>query len=596
MTSPNPTVITADAFQFSELFYQGQFKVPWHQRYYDWHPGHVRALLQDLDEGIKEDRDCYFLGAIMLVETGGRLWEINDGQQRMITVSLICAALCGRFAREAKGSQREGIALRMLFDLDANSAWTMEDAEHYTPRISPPWNDDMRYRQMIRGNTIGTNGTLTAAWKEIENFFSPMDLAKAEQYFDFLSNRLEVACLWVPPRIDPNAVYETINCRGKQLDDLDLIRNFLYSYFNSPSESQRRISVHDCLERVRRIFPNLRKASEYMRCHLQCRFGFLRKEQFYRDVREAVRAQKDKKTGPTVAPTDYAFELTQQITSGESLGLFQTITAPTPDPEFIRSFEVASGTTNARRTLATFLRELQEYSIALPLIFSTLSWYIRESDGRKKKRVARVANKNLGRLATFVLRTAFVAPKFESSHFETEFSNFAKDISCASDIPDVEFADFLRGCDRSAYGVLDDTKFQDAMVGATMKGEKKIRNFLLGINSAIQQDTQLLNTRFSTVEHILPISREHWGGWTGFTNEDKENWAHRIGNMTLMGPADNKPGRKFNGNFATKRDIYRGSGVVLTRDLSTYTDWTPTAIEERQRHMAEKAVSVWRFA
>ena len=121
---------------FSDLFHQGRFAVPWHQRYYDWKPSDVQALLHDIEDAIKEERDCYFLGAIMLVEIEHQRWEINDGQQRMVTVSLMCAALCRRFVREAKGSQREGLALRMLFDLDANSAWTMDDAERYTPRYS----------------------------------------------------------------------------------------------------------------------------------------------------------------------------------------------------------------------------------------------------------------------------------------------------------------------------------------------------------------------------------------------------------------------------------------------------------------------------
>ena len=228
----------------------------------------------------------------MLVETASQCWEINDGQQRMVTISLICAALCRRFPR---GSQREGHALRILFDREANSTWTLDDAEHHYPRISPPQNDEMRYYQIIRGNTIGTNGMLTVAWTEIETFFSPMSFEKWEQYFDFLMEKLEVTCLLVPPRIDPNAVYETINCRGKPLDDIDRIRNYLYSHFNVAGDSQRKISLHKNLEMVRIVIPSTKKSAEYMRCHLQCRFGFLRKDRFYRDVREAIRTQKRQK-------------------------------------------------------------------------------------------------------------------------------------------------------------------------------------------------------------------------------------------------------------------------------------------------------------
>ncbi len=586
------TIIQAKAMLFSDLFHQGRFQVPWHQRYYDWKANDdVRTLLRDIDDAIREDRACYFLGAVMLVEVEPRLWEINDGQQRMVTISLICAALCRRFAREAKGSQREGLALRMLFDLDANSAWTMDDAEHYTPRLSPPQNDKMRYRQMIRGNTIGTNGMLTAAWAEIENFFSPMSLEMSEQYFDFLLEKLEVACLWVPRRIDPNAVYETINCRGKQLDDLDLIRNFLYSHFNAAEDSERRTSVHESLERIRVLIPNTVKASEYMRCHLQCRFGFLRKDNFYRDVREAIRTQRDKKHGLNKSPADYAFLLTKQITLKESLDLFRTITAASPNPEFIQAFETASRTKTSPRNLAVFLRELRGYKVTHPLVFALLTWYIRESDSRRKRSIAKLVNKNLSRLTTFVLRTAFVAPKFEPSHFETEFSNYARDIAYSDSIPDEKFAAFLRGCDRSEYGVLDDSRFKDAMIEARMNGDRKVKQFLLGING----DVRLLNQRFCTIEHILPKSPQHWGGWTGFKDFDGADWVQRIGNLTLMGPADNKPGEKYNAAFAKKRASYEDSSLAITRELKDYDDWTPAHIEARQRDMVKRAVRVWTF-
>ena len=103
MTVQRETVIKAKAILFSDLFYQGCFDVPWHQRYYDWTRNDVQALLHDIADALKEERDCYFLGAIMLVEVEPRRWEINDGQQRMVTISLICAALCRRFVCKAKG-------------------------------------------------------------------------------------------------------------------------------------------------------------------------------------------------------------------------------------------------------------------------------------------------------------------------------------------------------------------------------------------------------------------------------------------------------------------------------------------------------------
>ena len=584
---------------FSELFFRGRFAVPWHQRYYDWKQGDVRSLLHDIDEALEEDRNCYFLGAVMLVSKDTQAddsmqWEINDGQQRMVTLSLMCAALCHRFARETKGSIREGLALRILFDLDSNVVSNLDNAEEYTPRITPPKNDTMRYRQMIRGNAIGTNGNLTTAWNEIDMFISGMSRVKAEKYFDFLLRRLEVACLWLPANVDANSVYETINCRGKKLEDLDLIRNYLYSHFNTGDDAARRDTVHESLEAVRTQIASPAKASEYMRCYFQCQYGFLAKESFYRRTREAIRSYSYNKGG-CESLSDYTFNLTMDLSSKKRVELFRTITASKPNLQLISAFQKDSNTTNDLRNLGVFLRELHAYKVTQPLMFAILMWYVNESDRRKKKRIARIAHNNLKRLTSFVVRTAFVAPKFEPSHFETEFSNFARDAMASTDIPDDRFTDFLRDCDRSAYGVLQDSKFKTTMYSTIMTGQRKIKLFLLGVNSAVQNDFNVLDEQRCTIEHILPQSQEHWTDWPGFKDVNCADWINRVGNLTLLGSNDNKPGSTFNSSFAKKRGIFRGSAIEITRELGVHTDWSPSDIEKRQKEMARRATEIWQF-
>lgn len=596
MTKQRKTVINAEAMLFSDLFHQGSFAVPWHQRYYDWRASDVKILLHDIEEAIQENRRCYFLGAIVLVEVAERKWEINDGQQRMVTVSLICAALCRRFSQEAKDSQREGHALRMLFDLDATGVWGIDDVEAYEPRIEPPRNDQMRYKQMIRGNSIGTNGKLTAAWKEIDSFLGLANTGdRWKKYFDFIREKLEVVCLRVPRNIDPNAVYETINCRGKQLDDLDLIRNFIYSHFNDESEAQRKISVNDNLEKVRAVFPNPKKLSEYMRCRLQCRFGFLRKDYFYRDVRAAIQEKRGKGRKTQIKAADYIFVLTREITASEEVDLFRRLTASAPDPDLMRAFEAASSTTRSSRRLTIFLRELRKYTITQPLVFALMLKYIREKDGRRKPRIAKLINRSLSQLTTFVLRTAFVAPKFEPSHFETEFSNFAMRMAANGDVIKDKFSEFLRGCDRSEHRVLDDERFVEAMTKTEMRGGPKIKSFLLGINRRQGSGAEMLDEARCSVEHILPVSSEHNRQWKGFRNVDAEDWVHRIGNLALMSAIDNKPGSKYNSSFAKKRNSYKESSIAITREVGCCTDWTPETIEKRQRVMAKQAARVWTF-
>ena len=585
----NNTVINTKQMVFSHLFYEGRFEVPWHQRRYDWTKEHVRELLQDIDEAIKENRRCYFLGAIILIEKGTKVWEINDGQQRMMTFSLICACLSRLFHRTNE-QIHENHALRVLFDLDVNNTVRLSDTDKLKPRLTPSRDDKTRYDLMIRGSSLGTNGKLTDAWKEIDQFVSGMRIGQSKRFMDFLLNKIEVACLHIPNDVDPNSVFETINCRGKRLEDLDLIRNYLYSYFNAPEEQSRRDTVHDNLENVRIQLRSDTKAGEYARCYFQCEYGFLPKQSFYRKTRDTIRSRIDTKN-----PADYVYRLVSDFSLQKRVALFETIANASTTNAFAERFQSHSNSNRKKRNLAIFLQELKAYKVAQPMIFALLNRYIMEADTAKKRRLAKRVHTELNRITSFILRTALVAPKFEPSHFEKDFSNLAKTITSANEIYDVNVMSFLKKFD-APYGIIDDDKFIEAMKTVKMRnGDRRVKRFLLSVNHSMQSDRNLINEHLCSVEHILPRSEEYWLNWKNFNDCDPEDWVHRIGNLTLLGQEDNKPGKSVNMQFSKKKEIFDQSAIKITRELG-YEDWSPSAITARQEKMANLAAKkVWTF-
>ena len=460
MSSP---VIDAKSTIFSKLFYTGKFEVPWYQRRYDWRKEQVSELLHDIDEAMREGRKCYFLGTIMLVEKGKRKqrWKINDGQQRMVTFSLICARL-SRIFQEGSEQRYEGHALRVSFCLDENHTKRLSEADELEPRLTPPRNDKARYNLLIRGETIGTNGKLTEAWQLIDQFISGMELKECKKFMDFLLNKVEVACLYIPDAVDPNSVFETINCRGKPLDDLDLIRNYLYSYFNAEEQKPQRKTVYHNLESVREYLKYDKKATEYARCYFQCKYGFLRKDNFYRETRNKIRSMAGSISTKNKKSVGYIYDLVSEFSLSERVELFKVITNPsitdTDTNSFIQGFQTQSSTNNKKRNLLVFLKELQTYKITQPIVFALLNCYIKETDGGKKRGLAKRIHTNLKCVTSFVMRTAFVAPKFEPSHFESEFSDLAKNILSAKSLYDIKVMDVLKGCD-STYGIINDDRF-----------------------------------------------------------------------------------------------------------------------------------------
>ena len=506
MTDPQ-TIVSAEGAVLSYLLYRGQFEVPWHQRYYDWTPEEVQELLEDIDEAIRAGRGCYFLGAVMLVDkpSAPETWEVNDGQQRMVTFSLMCARLARAFTNGAD-ARREALALRVLFLLDENHTQTLEGAGSMTPRLSPPKDDQSRYNSLIRGDDVGTNGKLTAAWQVIDSHFARMELEQAQKVFDFMLNKLEIACLHVPGSIDPNAVFETLNARGRPLNDLDLIRNHLYSFFGEEDDRARKETVHGNLESIRQhLSPT--KMPEYVRCFFQCRYGFISSTRLYRETKKQI---SDEYGGvPSGGAVDYVYDLVAGFSDQERVELFRQITAPNEDNELVRRFLIDSRQRQKPRNMFVFLLELKNYKVAQPIVFALLDRYVRASQPDKQA-VARVVHRKMQLLSSFVMRSVLVTRKFETSQFERDFSDLARRLMSAGAIESVSLKDTLRRTDEN--GVFDDQTFIRQMSEASFYNNTKAKRFLMGLAHYQQRGAIVINERRFTVEHILPASPAHLSG------------------------------------------------------------------------------------
>jgi len=70
-----------------------QFIIPYYQRGYRWERNHVEALLDDIHNFMLSKEENYCLQPIVVVpkidENGFNIWEVIDGQQRLITLHII---------------------------------------------------------------------------------------------------------------------------------------------------------------------------------------------------------------------------------------------------------------------------------------------------------------------------------------------------------------------------------------------------------------------------------------------------------------------------------------------------------------------------
>ena len=586
MNLPGPsTVISASPSSLARLLHGRRLSVPWHQRQYDWDAENVAELLDDLDDAHRQDRSAYFLGAVLLTERGDSTWEINDGQQRIVTYTMICARLARIFTSGAD-PLRENRAMQVLFDLPDDHKSTMKDVDHLRPRVTPPQDNTVNYNLVVRGKNIGTNGKLTTAWRLIDDYFKPVDTETAGRYFDYITSKLEVVVIWPPAILDPNSVYEALNARGKSLEDFDLIRNHIYSFFNSPTEDQRRHTIHTGLETIRGTIREEKRVKEYTRCLFECEYGYLPNDRLYRAVKRNIRDT----AGSGTSAVEYVYELGTRFTSREATEVFKSIAYPTEDDPIITRFVRDSNQTNAPRSAFHFLNDMKNYTVTQPVMFALLHRYVREPDNQQRKRIARTCHTYMKMLTSLVFRTALIGPKFEPSQFDSGLSDLAQTITQADDITQVRFGEVLKSSDK--HGVFSDDRFTEELKHKAIRETSKVKRLLLGIFQFEQPGRAVINERRYTIDHVLPISPEHLNHWEFSSKEHSDN-VYLIGNQALLSESENKPGRAFNQSFERKKAIFETSFIDTTRSIAGLSDWSPEAIAARQAEIAAKAANVW---
>ena len=482
------------------------------------------------------------------------------------------------------------MALRVLFDRPENAVSNFNDAAREVPRVEPPRHDRSRFTQIIRGRDIGTNGKLTSAWNEVALFVSAMGPQETQTFFDFLMQKVEIGVLYVPKTEDANAVFEALNGRGKRLDDVDLIRNHLYSYFTDPADSERRATVHDQLESVLATTRTATRSQEYFRCFFQCKYGYLQKKRFYRDTRAKIRD-----TGRHEEDDNYVYSLVHELAKPASVELFRTISATNPSTKLLDGFCAASGTTRNKRNLPVFIRELGGYKVAQPLMFALLRRFVEAGD-QNRRTVAKAVHRCLSDLSSFVMRVSFCEVKFEPSRLEPHFANCANRITDSTKAADLDIKTDLEECDDLL--IMDDNRFISRLLDVQMTDSRRAKRLLFGINSQQEREDRAFDYEGSSVEHILPQSNTYWSGWTGFKSEgsDLRDWITRIGNLTLLGDSGNHARHRFNADFAAKKPVFEASPFAMTRDVAKNEDWTPTAVDKRSRSLAKAAARVWCFS
>lgn len=227
----------SDIFQRSAIY-----RVPRYQRDYVWKEVNWKELWIDLKFTLENENAIqwsHFLGTIVLnksnrSETGLEVYEIIDGQQRLLTLYILMIAVYKKFnniLENRKISINEYIYNTFLTSLTKESEKKiMIDNELYNTDI----------KEIIDASA---NDKILSKKNKLYDVFSYFDInlrGKDYTYLDkFLSKLLSVNIVEIISDEDEEIynIFEVLNARGQKLKQIELLKNHIMKYIQ-PRESE----------------------------------------------------------------------------------------------------------------------------------------------------------------------------------------------------------------------------------------------------------------------------------------------------------------------------------------------------------------------
>ncbi|PUD78699.1 hypothetical protein C2R70_05310, partial [Helicobacter pylori] len=206
---------------FFEENQNNQFVIPIYQRLYSWKKEQCEQLWDDIIKIAGNDKmNGHFIGSILYArvdDTHSSPSLIIDGQQRLTTITLLFIALRNRSSDEVKRKKMESYLINSDKDGDKKFRLILSESDRDTLLSLI---DENRRKPSEPSLKIVENFKLFEKWIS-EN------TDKLETIFKGLEKLMIVWIALDKGKDDPQLIFESMNSKGIELTQADLIRNYI---------------------------------------------------------------------------------------------------------------------------------------------------------------------------------------------------------------------------------------------------------------------------------------------------------------------------------------------------------------------------------
>jgi len=562
------TMLNTRTISYLELIGNGKrYRVPPYQRDYSWNEEQWDDLWNDIVDLHNQTDSYHYMGALVVQAESDRDLLIIDGQQRMATLSILSLAviaLLSELAQRGIDPDRNRERMRELrhrfigerdpASLIESSRLTLNETDDplyqdYLVQLRPPLNP----RGLPRSNRLLWQCFQYFKEKLNDLFKDQLDGAVITRLLSgTIARRLLFILITVADELNAYTIFETLNACGLELTITDLLKNYLFSRIRVASDMQA------LQRRWQRLIETVtpERFPEFLRYHLLCEVANVRSQRLFRLVRERV-------------------QIPQQV--------FALIDALEPRAELFAALsDPTHGYWLDLPDARQYVRELTLFCVRqmMPVLFA--AWEHLTPDN-----FVRVL-----RMISIISFRYTVVSALNPNELESIYHSAARAIiEKRATLPSAIFA-LLKPIYVPDQKFLND--FASLSIPTSGQRKKVVKYILTRLESHLSGRSCDPETDPASIEHILPENpTQEWE--ESFPRIQWEMAIYRLGNLTLLSPADNR--RVGNALYSEKQAVYSQSAYMLTRQISDMApeEWTPALLEQRQQEMARQAVAIWRI-
>ncbi|WP_120941744.1 DUF262 and DUF1524 domain-containing protein [Helicobacter pylori] len=536
---------------------KNQLVIPIYQRLYSWEKEQCKQLWDDIIKIGRDDKmSGHFIGSILYVLDGNKHSDntlfIIDGQQRLTTTTLLLTALRDHWSDKRKdiedhyliNSDKDGDKKfrLILSESDKDTLLSLIDKDKRKP--SEPSSKIMEnfklFEEWIRKNT-----------NQLETIFKGLE---------------KLTIVWISlekGKDDPQLIFESMNSKGMELTQTDLIRNYIV--METEAEKQE-VFYNKHWRAMEENFKQSEKQSKredlfnkFVRHYLTIKTGKIP------NINKVYVTLKDYRQKEGIGIEDLLKDLQKYC------GYFCQIVFK---KEADKDLNKALG----------FLVDL-EMDVVYPLLLELYSDY---SD--------RVLSKDdfisiIALTESYLVRRAVCG--FNTNVLNKVFASFAKHIQKD------EYFESLKvhfGSLTKEQRFPNDDEFRNSFITIDFykKFKKKTKCFLERLEYSDTKEP--VDTEKCTIEHIMPQTLED--EWKRDLGENfqaiHDKYLHTIGNLTLTGYNPEYSNKSFQEKQGMEKG-FKDSPLRLNQSLRDLESFGEEEIKKRANDLADLALKIWTY-